>query len=249
MVNARGSLRVGTSGWSYAHWRGVFYPRGLPSSEWLRFYAERFHSVEVNGTFYRTPSQSTVERWRDEVPDDFVFAVKGSRFITHYRRLVGPREQLESFLERVGHLGRKLGIVLWQLPPSLARDDALLDRFLGELPDGGPRHAVEFRNASWLDPAVFEILAGHDAALVNVSGDALRADTTTTTDFAYARFHGTSRYHGVYEKPALRPWASFLEEKLAAGLDCYAYFNNDFAGHAPSDAARLVSMLARENAR
>ena len=236
-------LRIGTSGWSYDHWRGVFYPENLPASERLAFYAARFATVEIDATFYRLPSADTVARWRDAVPQDFVFAVKGSRFITHFRKLADTTDQVRAFLERMGLLGPKLGVVLWQLPPTLQRDDRLLEGFIRRLPSDGPRHAVEFRHESWLHDGVLDLLRTYGVAMVNVSGDMLREDLTATADFVYARFHGTSRYHGAYERPALQPWAAFLRERLAAGSDCFAYFNNDFEGHAPADAARLAAML------
>lgn len=236
-------LRIGTSGWSYAHWRGVFYPEHLPVSERLAFYATRFATVEVDATFYRLPSADTVARWRDAVPQDFLFAVKGSRFITHFRKLAGTADQERAFLQRMSLLGPKLAVVLWQLPPTLQRDDRLLEEFVQRLPSDGPRHAVEFRHESWLGDGVLDLLRRHGVAMVSVSGDMLRADLTPTTDFVYARFHGTARYHGSYERPALHPWAAFLRERLAEGSDCFAYFNNDFEGHAPADAARLAVML------
>jgi uncharacterized protein YecE (DUF72 family) len=239
-------LLVGTSGWSYDHWAGNFYPEHLPPAQRLEYYAAHFRTVEINATFYRLPSAKAVRAWRAEVPEEFVFAVKGSRLITHFHKLVGVDDALETFLGRVGLLGEKLGVVLWQLPPNLRRNDELLERFLSLLPRGeGVRHAVEFRNESWLAEDVFELLRAYGAAMVNVSGDVLGADLTPTADFAYVRFHGTSTYHGAYEREALEPWAAFLREQLAAGHDCFAFFNNDAEGHAPVDAARLIGMLER----
>lgn len=235
-------LLVGTSGWSYDHWRGRFYPKHLPVARRLGYYAEHFRTVEVNATFYGLPKTKTVETWRDEVPDGFVFAVKGSRYITHMRKLANVVEPLERFFERVGPLGAKQGPLLWQLPPFLQRDLGLLGSFLEALPKQY-RHAIEFRNESWLAEDVFDLLRKHNAAMVNASGDFLRTDFTPTADFVYARFHGTTRYHGSYGHPALRPWAEFLGAQLEAGRDCYAYFNNDVEGHAPVDAARLMGML------
>jgi uncharacterized protein YecE (DUF72 family) len=144
-VQAMGGILIGTSGWSYEHWAGDFYPPGLPARERLAYYVSRFPTVEINATFYRLPSESMVRSWRERVPPGFVFAVKGSRFITHIRRLEGVDEALDLFLSRVGLLGDGLAVVLWQLPPSLTLDVALLDRFLAALPEG-VRHAVEFRH-------------------------------------------------------------------------------------------------------
>jgi len=236
-------LRVGTSGWSYEHWSGGFYPAHLPASDRLRYYAAHFDTVEVNATFYRLPSASAVSTWRHETPEDFAFAVKGSRLITHFRRLGDVEEALGTFLGRVRGLGPKLDVILWQLPPTMKRDLAVLTRFLGLLGDAGPRNAIEFRHESWFAEDVFELLRDRNVALVAASGDALEPCYTPTADFVYARFHGTARYHGEYTRPALEPWAAFLREQHAAGRDCYAYFNNDAGGHAPSDAARLLGML------
>jgi uncharacterized protein YecE (DUF72 family) len=238
-----GRIRVGTSGWSYDHWAGVFYPDHLPGARRLEYYASRFDTVEIDNTFYRLPTEHAVAAWRDTVPDGFAFAVKGSRLITHFRRLGDVDAALAEFLGRMSGLREKLAVVLWQLPPNLRADPALLDRFLGRLPDGGLRHAVEFRHASWLAEETFAVLRRHGAAHVHVSSDAMPENHTPTADFVYVRFHGTATYHGKYERPALEPWAEFLRLQADEGRDCYVYFNNDAEGHAPRDAARLLEML------
>jgi uncharacterized protein YecE (DUF72 family) len=174
----------------------------------------------------------------------FAFAVKGSRFITHMRRLEGVDEALALFMSRVGRLGDALAVVLWQLPPSLTLDVPLLDRFLVGLPEGVPC-AVEFRHRSWLDEDAFAVLRSHGAAHVHVSSDRMPVDLTTTADFVYVRFHGLAAYGATYPQEALAPWTRFLEEQRAAGRDAYVYFNNDIGGHAPRDAARLTEMLSR----
>jgi len=238
-----GRLLVGTSGWSYDHWRDRFYPEHLPSRRRLAFYATRFATVEVNATFYGLPKNRTIGEWRDAVPAEFVFAVKGSRYITHVRKLRDAGDEVRTFTERVRPLGAKLGPVLWQLPPFLERDLDLLESFLGELPGNGIRHAIEFRHESWLGDPVFSLLRQHHTASVHVSGDMLPADFTPTADFVYVRLHGTARHHGSYARPQLEPWAAFLRAQLQAGRDAYAYFNNDAEGHAPADAERLARML------
>lgn len=248
-----GRLLVGTSGWSYPHWTGVVYPPGLPAGERLSRYAQTFSTVEVNATFYRTPSEKTVDAWREATPADFVFAVKGSRLVTHVRRLREVSDAVAGFLERISRLGSKLGVVLWQLPPSLRRDDALLTEFLRVLeeaaaPDRSVRHAVEFRHESWLDDGVFGLLADRDVAMVNVSGETLRTVLVPTASFVYARFHGLPLYRGAYDERTLTPWVRYFREQRAQGRDCYAYFNNDAEGHAPRDALRLAAMAARETA-
>jgi uncharacterized protein YecE (DUF72 family) len=242
-IMAVGRIRVGTSGWSYDHWAGVFYPDRLPSASRLAFYAARFDTVEIDATFYRLPSEQAVASWRDAVPDGFAFAVKGSRLITHFLRLDEVDDALAAFLSRMSVLGEKLEVVLWQLPPNLPADAALLARFLKRLPAGRVRHAVEFRHESWLTAETFAVLRESGAAHVHVSGDVMPENLTPTADFVYARFHGTASGHGAYDAPALEPWAGFLRGQADSGHDCYAYFNNDAGGHAPIDAARLVEML------
>jgi uncharacterized protein YecE (DUF72 family) len=236
-------IRIGTSGWSYDYWAGCFYPEHLAAAGRLGFYASRFGTVEVDATFYRLPSEHAVVAWRDAVPEGFVFAVKGSRLITHFRRLGDIDEELEAFMRRMSMLGDKLGVVIWQLPPNLTADVELLARFLTRLPAGSVRHAVEFRHESWLADETFAVLRAHNAAHVHVSSDAMPQNFTPTADFVYVRFHGTASYHGAYERPALEPWAAFLRQQAEQGRDCFAYFNNDAEGHAPADAARLVDML------
>ncbi len=239
-----GTVNIGTSGWSYEHWAGRFYPAGLPSAERLAFYASRFPTVEVNATFYRLPSESMVRGWYDRTPPDFRFAVKGSRFVTHFRKLRDARQSVDAFVAKARLLGEKLDVMLWQLPPNLDLDVGLLDEFLSGLPSD-VRQAVEFRNESWLVQECYDVLRTHNAANVHVSSDRMPADLTTTADFAYVRFHGLAGYHGAYVERSLEPWADFIAEQSSAGADAYAYFNNDWDAHAPADAERLRDMVAR----
>ncbi len=235
-------ILIGTSGWSYDHWRGVFYPPEVRAGDRLRFYASRFPTVEIDGTFYRLPSETAVAAWRGAVPPGFVFAVKGSRLITHFRRLRNADDAIDTFMERMSSLGDALQVVLWQLPPTMPRDTEALDAFLSRI-GRGVRHAVEFRHRSWLDEETWEVLRAHGAAHVNVSSDTMPRDLTPTADFIYVRFHGTATYHGAYLQPSLEPWARFVRAQAADGRDAYVYFNNDAEGHAPRDAARLAGML------
>lgn len=236
-----GSMRVGTSGWGYKHWEGAFYPEHTPSAKRLAYYAEQFPTVEINATFYRLPSEKTVRSWHDTVPADFRFAVKGSRYITHHRRLSGVADAVEAYMTRLDGLGTLLEVVLWQLPPGLDRDDRLLEEFLSMLP-GGVRHAIEFRNTSWLEDAVFDILQEHGTAHVNVDSTRMPRNLTVTGDFVYVRFHGPASGSG-YTTHDLKPWRRFLREQAEAGRDGYVYFNNDFEAHAPRDAKTLIAML------
>ncbi len=243
-----GSTLIGTSGWSYGHWSGDFYPRGLPAREWFGYYAEQFRTVEINNTFYRLPSQSAVQRWRRQAPPGFRFAVKGSRYITHIKRLREPRDPVARLSSLMGSLGETLAVFLWQLPPQMKPDPARLESFLVNLPTT-VRHAIEFRHSSWLSDDVFAILRRHNTAHVNVSSDAMPVNMTTTADFVYVRLHGLATQHGAYPQPALEPWARFLAEQQAVGRDAFVYFNNDMGGHAPRDALRLASMLKPSQGR
>jgi uncharacterized protein YecE (DUF72 family) len=148
---------VGTSGFSHPHWRGVFFPKGVPQTRWLDRYARSFPTVELNGTFYRLPSEKTIQAWRDTTPPGFLFAVKASRFITHIRRLENPADPLSTFLDRLALLNDKLGPVLYQLPPTMAKDLAVLEAFLRLLPPQ-PRHVVEFRHPSWYSDGTYDVL-------------------------------------------------------------------------------------------
>jgi uncharacterized protein YecE (DUF72 family) len=234
-------IRVGTSGYLYRHWRGVLYPQGLAQRQWLPRYAQLFDTVEMNATFYRLPSPASVERWRELVPHGFVFAVKGSRYLTHLRRLLDADEGVRRFYAPVSRFGRKLGPVLWQLPPHMKPDPERLDRFLSRVPAG--RHAVEFRNAEWYTDEICAVLDRHGAAFCEhdqVSRDPPRL----TGAFRYVRFHGTTgRYSGRYGAEALRPRAADYLASADRGVEVFVYFNNDIGGHAVRDALDLLALL------
>jgi uncharacterized protein YecE (DUF72 family) len=237
-----GSAHVGTSGWTYADWSGRFYPKGVNGVKRLDFYTRQFDTVEVNATFYRLPGRALLTSWNRRLPEGFHLVVKGSRLITHTRRLRNCDETLATFLERVGGLHR-LRVVLWQLPPSLQRDLPLLEDFLAQL-SGPARHAVEFRHASWWDGAVAELLARHRAAFVTVSAPDLPPDVVPTTDFLYVRFHGIGRqrYDYLYGESELREWAQRLAPHRA-GRGLYAFFNNDYRAQAVENAQTFRALL------
>ena len=240
-------IRIGCSGWNYASWRhGVFYPEKLPARRWLSAYAESFDTVEVNTTFYRLPKREAVERWAQETPEGFTFAVKVSRYVTHIKRLRDAGEHLDLLLARIEPLivAGKLGPLLWQLPPTFARDDQRLDDALGQLPRT-LRHAFEFRHSSWFAEPVMELLRAHDAALVIADRPEIRSFQTRdlTTDFTFVRFHhGTRGRRGNYSQTELEEWAAAIRE-WARERDVYAYFNNDWEGFAPANAIALQRLL------
>ncbi len=239
-------IRVGTSGWNYGHWKGVFYPADLPSARWLAYYQSRFNTVELNASFYREVRPSTYQRWKEGSPELFLWAVKAHRAITHYTRLAS-REPLQRFLESVEVLGEGLGVILFQLPPSLQFDARVFAQFLGWLPEG-LRYAVEPRHPTWFTPDALLLFERGDVALcIADSGTRFPCADRPTAAFAYLRFHGGERlYASRYTREEIHAWA----EKLAAWkLPAFVYFNNDYEGHAVENAEELKQELARLESR
>lgn len=238
-------IHVGTSGWAYKHWRRLFYPEELPASRWFAHYASVFRTVELNATFYRLPTAAAVERWREQAPPGFLYAAKGSRYLTHMKRLTGAAEGLERYFERLDHLRPKLAVVLWQLPPQMDRADPdRLAGFLELLPDD-LRHAFEFRSAAWYTEEICDLLDAHGAAFCEHDLVALQPPRITG-GFRYLRFHGTAgKYGGLYGRRALAPVARSLRSYEG---DAFAYFNNDLQGHAIVDALDLLDLLGDADA-
>lgn len=236
---------IGTSGWHYRHWRGGFYPASLPARSWLAHYSARFATVELNNAFYRLPEATTFADWGQALPDDFVVAVKASRYLTHVRRLREPEEPVHRLMERAGALGPKLGPVLLQLPPNLRVDAPALARTLRAFPRG-TRVAVELRHESWFVPAVREVLreAGAAACLTDTAGRP--GPLWRTADWGYLRLHGGRGLPPTcYGRTALATWARRLADSWPAGADVFVYFNNDAHGCAPRDARRFAAAAAR----
>ncbi len=236
-------IRVGCSGWQYKHWKADFYPGDLPQSRWFDHYALSFDTVEINNSFYRLPPAETFARWREQAPGRFLYAVKASRFLTHMKKLKDPEDPLFRFFENARHLGPHLGPVLYQLPPGWGLDLARFEHFLRALPRGY-RHTVEFRETSWYDERVYELLRRHDVALCLHDMQGSATGRMVVGPFVYVRFHhGTAKYGGRYPDDRLDEWADWLALRIADGLDVFAYFNNDTGGHAPRDAVRLRDRL------
>lgn len=237
---------VGTSGWIYKGWAGTFYPPDLRKAAELEYYATRFNTVEINATFYRLPLETMVKGWRERSPDTFVFAVKGSRFITQMKKLNVERESIRVFFDRAKLLREKCGPILWQLPPNFGFNAERLDRFLKQVPKGF-HHAVEFRHLSWYEHAeTFEILRRHRAAHVSVSSMRMPMNLSVTGDFIYLRFHG--REHGAahnYTRNELRTWADHSRRCIDNGIQVFAYFNNDWNTRAPANAEMFRDMIAK----
>lgn len=244
-MTKRRSIHIGTSGWHYTHWRGPFYPQDLSDSHYLEYYAARFGAVEINNSFYHLPQEETLLHWRDGVPDDFVFAVKGSRYLTHMKKLKDPEEGLAKFFGRMEVLGHRMGPVLFQLPPKWRANPQRLADFLACLPEQH-RYAFEFRDPSWFSQPVYELLAQHQAAFCIYD---LAGNTTpkrVTCNFVYIRLHGpNAAYEGSYDPQTLAGWAGALSTWNRQGKDIYCYFDNDQAGYAPQNALRLNQMLGQ----
>jgi len=266
------TVRIGISGWRYAPWRGVFYPKGLRQADELRYAAERFDSVEINGSFYSLQRPDYYAAWRDATPEGFVFAVKGSRFITHMKRLRDVEGACANFwASGVLELEDKLGPLLWQFPPTLAFDDRF-EAFFASLPrttrsaarlakkhdervsrpafgsgrDRKLRHAVEVRHPSFACEAFVELLRRQDVGLVIADTAGLFPYLEdVTSDFVYMRLHGDEEiYRSGYSPKAIASWAR-LVRRFAAERDVYVYFDNDVKVHAPFDAQALAKAVSR----
>lgn len=238
-------LFIGTSGWSYDDWRTRFYPEEIPRSEWLPWYAKLFRSTEINGSFYRTPSLTSVENWRRQTPSGFRFAWKASKFITHWKRLgKSSQNSLELMETRLSALGRKCGPVLFQLPPNFHADCPRLADFLLML-SPKRRYAFEFRHSSWYNDSVYALLSHHNVALCISDHHDAPAPWVATARHVYVRGHGpTGEYKGSYSKRKLALWAREIEASLEKNKNVYVYFDNDQKSCAPKDAARLLELCS-----
>ena len=237
------NIHVGCSGWVYKHWRGIFYPDGLPQKRWFERYSEYFDTVEINASFYRLPLASTFEGWRDKAPPGFRYAVKVNRYITHMKKLVDCQEEIDRFIALARQLGDKLGPLLYQLPPSLHKDLERLDSFLSRLPSD-LEQVVEFRHMSWYDVEVLALLERHGVGFVAHDLKGVESPRWASGRTAYVRFHGAGgKYWGRYSDEALLDWTSWGLEQSRNGRSLWCYFNNDIHGHALEDARTLKSMM------
>lgn len=243
---------IGTSGWQYRHWKGLFY-EGVPQRRWLEHYVERFATVELNNSFYRLPPVEAFEGWREATPAGFVLAVKASRYLTHIKRLKDPAEPVERLMSRACALGDRLGPVLLQLPPNLRADPAALDATLACFPED-VKVAVEVRHSSWVEGGagseVRSLLEERRAAWVMADGGPVELPHWVTTDWSYIRFHkGTGRPEYCYTRPALDKWARTVADVVGPDRDAYCYFNNDPNGCALRDARWFAAAARRVGLR
>ena len=239
-----GKAYIGTSGWNYKSWRNDFYC-DTPQKQWLRFCAEHFSSIEVNSTFYRLQEKSTFKKWRDQTPEEFSFAIKGHRYVTHNKKLLDVEQSEIRCRELASPLGKRLAAVVWQLPAFLKKDIERLEKFLRNLRHWkSTRHAIEFRDKSWFDDEVAECLERHAVAICMSDAPDWPMWDRVTTDVVYIRLHGhTRKYASSYSKPALRKWATRTRRWLEENRAVHVYFDNDAEGAAPRNALTLLEML------
>jgi len=239
----RAQIRTGTSGWVYKGWRAHLYA-DAPTRRWLEIASRVFSSLEINGSFYSQIAPTTYARWRAETPADFRFALKGHRFVTHYKRLRDCEASIARLRDQASHLGDKLAAVVWQLPASFTIDRARLDGFLAALHGWTIRHAIELRHRSWFVPEVAAAL--RDAGVAACMSDApdFPMCRELTTDFVYVRLHGhTRKYASSYSATALRRWAAEVQAWADEGRDVFVFFDNDAEGHAVRNALAFGQLV------
>lgn len=237
-----GQFIIGTSGWSYNHWQGIFYPDQIKPSERLAYYASQFNSVEINCTFYRLPSEETFIKWRETVPHNFLFSIKASRYITHMKKLKNIEEAITNLMDKLKLLGKNLGPILFQFPPGWHYNGKRLNSFLSTF-DPALKYTIEFRDSSWFNEEAYSILEKHGVALCLYHMPDFETPEIVTAPFVYIRFHGTKNlYVGSYSNNDLNHRVEAMKRLLYKGIDIYAYFNNDAAGNAINNARRLIEL-------
>ncbi|MCD6500592.1 DUF72 domain-containing protein [bacterium] len=247
-------LFIGTSGWIYGHWDGIFYPKDLPSKDKLKYFSKHFKTTEINYSFYHLPRPTTYQNWHNQTPEDFVFAVKTSRFITHIKRLKGVKNAWKTFLENALNLKEKLGPILFQFPPSfkateenIKRLESFLDLITHyKLPpiNYKLRYAFEFRHYSWCDEKIYNLLKKHRVAWVIADSPKYPRADVITADFVYIRMHGSKvLFSSKYTKKELSSLAEKIKKWQRKGKEIYCYFNNDACGYAIENASELLNFL------
>lgn len=240
-------IHIGTSGWSYTHWKGLFYPQKLPSTKWLQHYVTFFDSTEINGSFYRLPSEETVVKWTETVPADFIFCPKMSRFLTHMKKLREPEEPLERFFRIFEPMKWKIGPILVQLPAMLRFNYEVAEHFYRLLKFS--YHPYEFvmevRHDTWLEEESLTLMTKYDIGLViSQSGNFFPYSEMVTAKNVYVRFHGPDElYASAYSDEMLSAYAVKFRNWVEEGHAVWAYFNNDIHGYAPEDAQRLKRLV------
>jgi uncharacterized protein YecE (DUF72 family) len=239
----KGKIYIGTSGWQYKHWKGTFYPAGLKAKDEFSYYCGQFDTVELNNSFYRLPENSSFTKWKKTTPDDFLFSVKASRFITHMKKLNVDKQSIRIFFTRAGKLKEKLGPILFQLPPQWKVNTERLEQFLSRLPKHH-RYTFEFREHSWYGDDVYSLLKKYNCAFCIYELEHHLSPLEVTADFVYVRLHGPgNKYQGNYSLRRLTTWAMRCAEWQQQKKDVYIYFDNDQAGYAAFNAGALKKLV------
>ncbi len=244
-MKKKDKIHIGTSGWHYKHWKGPFYPKDMQASDFLDYYVKHFDTAEINNSFYNLPEAKTLRQWRDTVPEEFLFSVKASRYITHMKKLKDPKKSLSTLLRRLQSLGDKMGPILFQLPPKWKVNAERLRSFLEMLPEDR-KYTFEFRDHSWFEEEVYEALAEHKAAfcIYELAGNI--SPLEVTADFIYIRLHGPGdAYEGSYPTRTLNKWAKNISGWIKDGKAVYCYFDNDQAGYAAQNALKLQEIVKK----
>ncbi|HEX6805949.1 MAG TPA: DUF72 domain-containing protein [Terriglobales bacterium] len=240
---SRALVHIGTSGWHYKHWCGPFYPEKFAPSKMLRWYIQHFDTVEINNSFYRLPTSEALAGWCRETPPGFCFAVKASRYITHNRKLKDPEQSSEKFFSQVAQLGKRLGPILFQLPPGWKLNLERLEEFLDSLPERR-RYVFEFRNPTWNVSPVYEVLRRHNAAFCIFELAGFQSPLEITADFTYVRLHGPGGpYQGSYSERDLNIWSERIQHWRSQLKHIFFYFDNDQCGFAAQNALQLKRMV------
>jgi uncharacterized protein YecE (DUF72 family) len=239
-------IYIGTSGWHYRHWIGSFYPAGTKSHEQFGLYKQIFHCVEINNSFYRLPSPEIFRTWRKKSPDDFLFVVKASRFITHNKKLKDPKESTKRFFDNVRYLKEKLGPILFQLPPTWKKNTERLEEFLASL-SKKYRYVFEFRNSTWYDDDVIALLRKYNSAFCIYELGGHVSPANVTANFVYVRLHGPgeNKYQGSYSNKQLAEWANQCRDWQRQNLDVFIFFDNDEEGYAAFNAQTLQKLVVQ----
>ena len=236
-------VNIGTSGWSYKHWRGNFYPDNLTEKQYLKYYSENFSTVEINSSFYHLPLESTITHWAETVPQDFIFSVKASRYITHMKKLTDPEKSVELFFERIEAFKDKLGPILFQLPPHFEFNPERLKSFLEVLPENY-KYAFEFRDTSWFNPLTYDLLKEKNIAFCIYKLGDFYSPQEITSDFVYIRCHGPVNLgQALYSHEKIIEFSNEIKDYLKLGKNVFCYFNNDQSGYATQNATELQQIL------
>lgn len=236
-------IHIGTSGWVYKHWKEIFYPQKLSEKEYLKYYSQHFLTTEVNNSFYHLLREEIVKNWVQSVPENFIFTVKASRFITHMKKLLNPSRTTINFFDSIKPFENKMGPILFQLPPKFSFNFDRLKSFVNVLPQNH-RYAFEFRDASWFNNETYNLFSENNIAFCIYNLGGFQSPKEVTSDFIYIRLHGNYGLgSGKYNENQIKNIANDIKTFSKQGLDIYCYFNNDEAGYAIENARMLKQQL------